>query len=129
MDLDDIRKAVIKDVAEQVVAKLPEEDKAELVKAAMAKVVSNYEFISEIEKKLKARGVAWLNGMMTEPEFDALLCKKFQAGVDLFMEALPKVVAAAMVGTLIGPSDYKAGAVFKGLCDVLGLDQDQLRSR
>ncbi len=125
MDIEEIKKQIVQEVTTAVVAKLPDEAKAEIVAAAMKNVIDDYKFKSAIEAGLRNEADRRLELMLVDAEFDALLCRKFQEGIDLFMATLPKVVAAAMVGTLVGPSRYKTGAVYRGMCDLLGLDPEQ----
>jgi hypothetical protein len=122
MDINDIKNKIAAEVAAGVVAKLPEEVKGQIVAEAMKDVISDYDFKRAVEAKLKGEADCRLDGLLKTVKFDENLQAKFQEGIDIFMAALPKAVATAMVGMLVGPNRYKHGAVYQGLCAVLGLD-------
>jgi len=125
MDLEAIKEQIVQEVAAGVVAKLPEEAKGQIVSEAMKSVINDYKFTKVIEAKLKNEADHRLDALLRDISFDERLRAKFQEGIDIFMAALPKAVATAMVGILVGPNRYKHGAVYQGLCSVLGLDPDE----
>lgn len=122
MNIEEIKKQVVREVAAGVVAKLPEEAKGQIVAEAMQSVISDYDFKRVVEAKLKNAADLRLDALLKNVKFDESLQAKFQEGIDIFMAALPKAVATSMVGMLVGPNRYKHGAVYQGMCAILGLD-------
>jgi hypothetical protein len=123
VNLDEIRAELTRQIADELLLRMPDEAKAKILAESLKEAISDYKFKQVITEKLRAESSKRISGMLEDAEFDRLFCEKFQAGVDLFMETLPKVVATAMVGTLIGPTEYKSGAIHKAMCEALDIER------